>query len=561
MWIPRFAILCVVAMGSTAFARDNNPAKTFERAAQRSTLNQATTKPFHLKALLAPSLERDAGSNRTGEVEIWWASPTRWKQEVRSPEFHQIAIVDGNVQWQKNEGQYYPEWLRETAVALITPVPNLHEVLAQLESADVKRLAGTTDFSWTMMSTDGSVQKGMGCGLALNDRTGLLVYGGCLGWGAEFKDYSDFHGRMVANTVSVGSPEVTAKITTLEDLGNVPPDFFDAQASGGDHPLLETVIVPEASLRKSLLQMEVPAWPPLQDGPLEGVLTTGVVVDRAGRVREVGIIVSDNPGVNEAAEKAISAMQFAPYLQNGIPVQVVSRITMPFKSVRPAGVETFDSARAYFERGRQVCCPSAHTGSPYVLQAEFQATLKDGSVENGQYVDTWKSEEDWRREATIGESRYVRTRHGDTWYELAEGPDAPLLRLVFQLIEPIPAMDTFVESDWRIKRDTVGGVKTVRVLSGYEAPDGTLDPEHARGFWFDEDGNLQKTYFMGLESRRYDFRSFNGAEIPQVTRVIQDDNQVMWIHVTQVAAASNIPESIFKLPGHEWTRAFTSEVR
>jgi hypothetical protein len=37
---------------------------------------------------------------------------------------------------------------------------------------------------------------------------------------------------MVARTVSVGSPEVTAKVTTLEDLRDVPPGFFDAEATG-----------------------------------------------------------------------------------------------------------------------------------------------------------------------------------------------------------------------------------------------------------------------------------------------------------------------------------------
>jgi len=59
-------------------------------------------------------------------------------------------------------------------------------------------------------------------------------------------------------------------------------------------------------------------------------------------------------------------------------------------------------------------------------------------------------------------------------------PDAGVLRVVLKAMEPIPAIDTFVESDWRMKWDTVDGVKTIRVLAGYESPDGTLDPEQAR---------------------------------------------------------------------------------
>src|ERR1700733_11702590 len=91
------------------------------KAVERSTLDQPGTKPFHLRAVLAPSFDRDKESHRTGEVEFWWASPTRWRREVRSPEFQQIEVVDGGRDWQKNEGDYFPEWLRVIAVALVKP--------------------------------------------------------------------------------------------------------------------------------------------------------------------------------------------------------------------------------------------------------------------------------------------------------------------------------------------------------------------------------------------------------------------------------------------------------
>ncbi|HYL09738.1 MAG TPA: hypothetical protein VEU31_03290, partial [Candidatus Acidoferrales bacterium] len=370
-----------------------------------------------------------------------------------------------------------------------------------------------------------------------------------------------FHGRAVARTVSVGSPEVTAKVTELEDLRDIAPGFFDVEASGGSTVLLRTVVVEETSLRKNLLPMEPPLWPPLQDGPLEGAVTTNIVVDRTGIVREVGTIVANNPGVRAIARKAIEALRFKPYLQGGVAVQVVSRITMPFKTVRPAGVETFESAQTYFERGRRVCFPAAGSGPAYVLHAVFQAKVKAGTVENGQYVDTWKSDEEWRREASLGKSRYVRARHGEKRYQLAEGPDAPLLKLVLKAMEPIPAIDTFVESDWRIRRDSVDGVKTVRVLTGYENPDGTFDSDHARAYWFDETGRLLKTHFMGIETRRSEFEDFGGAEIAHQMKLLRNGGLAMLIHVTQVSPAGNVPANTFELRGHEWSRAFTDEVR
>jgi hypothetical protein len=205
--------------------------------------------------------------------------------------------------------------------------------------------------------------------------------------------------------------------------------------------------------------------------------------------------------------------------------------------------------------------PAARKGPAYVLQATFQAGVKGGTVETGQYTDTWLSDDKWRREATIGKSHFVRTRDGDKRYLLAEGPDAALLQLVLKVTEPIPDITTFWEGDWRIKRDAVGGVGAIRVLAGYEAPDGVLDPEQGRAYWFDETGRLLKMYTMGLETQRSDFQDFGGAQVAHEIRVLHNGSLGMLIRVTQIIPAGAIPESAFKVGGHEWAHSFTDEVR
>jgi hypothetical protein len=64
-------------------------------AAKKSTLDQPGTHPFHLRAVLAPSFPRDAGSGRSGEIEIWWQAPGVYRREIRSAGFHQVEIVNG----------------------------------------------------------------------------------------------------------------------------------------------------------------------------------------------------------------------------------------------------------------------------------------------------------------------------------------------------------------------------------------------------------------------------------------------------------------------------------
>jgi hypothetical protein len=158
-----------------------------KKAVEKSTLDQPGTRPFHLKAAYAPSFERDRSLHRVGEIEIWWQSPTRWRREVSSPEFHQIAIVDGARQWQKNDGDYFPEWLRELAVAIVRPVPLPMDVLlSRVKTAEVRRMRFPTkeqrvfaeqiNLNWEKTTGLGDAQSNGKGDLALTN--GSLFYAG-----------------------------------------------------------------------------------------------------------------------------------------------------------------------------------------------------------------------------------------------------------------------------------------------------------------------------------------------------------------------------------------------
>ncbi len=154
-------------------------AAKIKKAVERITLDQSGTPPFHLKAILAPSFERDKDSGRNGEVEIWWASPDRWKREVRCAQFHQIQIVNAGREWQKNEGDYFPEWLREMATELITPVPDVQDVLAHVKTAEVKQMFGQLNIDWIVNTGTADVRNIERAGLVLtaNCRSALGLIG------------------------------------------------------------------------------------------------------------------------------------------------------------------------------------------------------------------------------------------------------------------------------------------------------------------------------------------------------------------------------------------------
>jgi outer membrane biosynthesis protein TonB len=72
----------------------------------------------------------------------------------------------------------------------------------------------------------------------------------------------------------------------------------------------------------------------VKSGPLEGVATAEIVLDREGKVRQVGPVVSANNDLNDFTRQQIEAMRFKPFIQDGVPVQVLTRITLSFKTSR-----------------------------------------------------------------------------------------------------------------------------------------------------------------------------------------------------------------------------------
>jgi len=565
-------LLSSFVVASCARARSEDLSGQVKKAVEKCTLDQPGTKPFHLRATFAPSFERDKDSHHEGAIEIWWESPTRWRREVRAPDFHQVEIVDGTNRWQKNDGDYFPEWLRQLAVAIVDPVPlPMDALLQRVKGAEVKTMRlpsktngqlsfnEQTNLNWdpTGVSENAAVN-GKGYLALLN---GQLSYTGGPGWDGQYHDFRNFHGRSVAYTVSSGEVEATAKINLLEDLAATPSGLFDTSAAGGDRQLIETAVLDESELRKNLAPSDKQFdWPPVLDGPLEGVVWTEVVLDRTGKIREMIPPISDNPGLKDAADHGFRAMQFKPFLRDGIPIQVTGRLSVRFKTTRPAGVETFDTARNYFARGRKSSYLAAAAKSPYSLSAEFQVATSTG-VQTGRYEDTWISATAWKREAWVGNSHFARSQAGDQTYLLSEGPDAPILRLMVMLLEPVPAEDTMTESDWKIRHDTIDGAKTIRVSRGAVLANGDLDPTNSQAFWFDENGAVIKAHTNGLDLAPFGIEAYDGVGVARQINVMKEGKLAARITIKSIApAATNSPKD-FKLKGHEWRRAFTAEVR
>jgi hypothetical protein len=305
------------------------------KSAKKSTLDQPGTHPFHMRATLAPSMERDKASNRTGEIEFWWKAPGQYRRELRAPGFHQVEIVSDGRVWQKNEGDYMPDWLDETANAMLHPLPAESNAMHGAPPELMKTMMESTYLNWEKplpMDMQPSKED-----VAVSDATGLLFYDGGLGWGALFKDYAIFHGRDFPLAVSNGSPEVTAKIVQMEDLKSVPANWFDAATPGGDPNPIRFVAIDSTDLSADLAEPP-PAlvWPDVPNTRSDGVIWTELVLDRNGHIREPFSTISDNPAINDFMHAYLVDLHFKPVIQDGQPVQVVRRVVLHFNLGQPA---------------------------------------------------------------------------------------------------------------------------------------------------------------------------------------------------------------------------------
>jgi hypothetical protein len=240
---------------------------------------------------------------------------------------------------------------------------------------------------------------------------------------------------------------------------------------------------------------------------------------------------------------------------------VSARMGQASAASTPAGAASPGDATAYFDHARTLGFPASGQTTPYLLRAEFTTRASSGAVTTGTYTDTWGNDKQWRREAVIGESRFVRSRNGRKWYRLDDGPDAALLQFVLTALEPLPETSSGHMGDWKMQRDPATDEASTRVWRGKEKPDGTPDPQDFEAYWFNGSGQLIRSYLNGLEVRREDFQDFNGVHVARQLQVILAGKVGMKIDVTVLQPLGSVDSKIFTMKGNDWRREHTTEVR
>lgn len=508
-------LFCTVLLLATPI-RSTDDSELFQRvlahASSISTLTQPGVAPFHLK--LSARETRQNLPEYHGEVELWWETPEKWRREVRTAAFSQIAVRDGQGYYESNSAAYLPFWLHELIQESVDPIPLSELVREHVELT--KR--GCAEWQEPYPKGDGTAYVHHSiCFNADGTVSELLTPTVAVLLG----DYQQYENKEIARSITVwpgGSGEIHATVDTLEPLKQDDSLF----ALPGSTPFASRLRF--LSAIESYLQLDTEAspsltWPVVHNFPATGVMAVNVKLDREGAVREIGTIVSTNHVLTDAARQQILKWKFKPYLVDGSPVQVNATLAIHFEakmellgtSGKALPVEPFLDR---MKKSRELSDLRTISSTPFHLHA----TLQEASRPSGTYDEIWESPEKWRREIHLGAITVLDSRNGEETSHKLTGANraSPEIMYLLDLLVAGHFPDRHYEvyeADWGQSAVTFAGFDTVRVARGKVDKDN--QPISGQAYWFDSSGLLRGDYEQPTTTTYSEFLAWNNKQVPR----------------------------------------------
>jgi hypothetical protein len=357
------AVLLTCILKSSASTNDQDKTAALPEvtanAIKLSKITAPGSKPFHLKAVVSEPGNRT--SDYKGEIEEYWMAPDRWRRTVKTADFSQTIIVNGDNVYEQSAGAYYPFWLRNIVTALFDLVPDDFTPKSDVQvrnPTESERPPLSTIERTTASGSCSRWDEKVGASPAQNSVFTTICFAGderlltalfTPYFHAEFQSYSEFTHKKVARRL-VEAPEpgtrIEARVTELSELRKAEESIFSVPRSTPDNARVHSVRIRESDARKVLLNSPEIAWSPVHDGRTSGVLSMMVYVDKDGKVRETWALNSDNPFPQAQARKEVLKWRFKPLEREGVPVQMEVLLTFPFQTAVVDPIPLFSDAEA-----------------------------------------------------------------------------------------------------------------------------------------------------------------------------------------------------------------------
>jgi hypothetical protein len=352
----RFAAVLLFTVNAMCFGqirRSSIPiGDAVDTALKKSSLTGENARPFHVRVVV--SEPENPQSPYQGTIEEWWTSADQWRREVTAKGgMKQTIVVVNGKKSEKDEGDYFPLWLRSFVMALFDPVPD----------TAAWKAAGMTIDQITMPNGAKSdacarAQSKIGVGDRATDAfsnvcfdgEGRLKFVGSPRFSMEFHDYRKFGKKEIAHNFADDPEPGTAlvgEIVQLDDGKGAATDIYALLATDDDR--FRSIAVSPAQLEQMTAGTMPVAWPPVNSGNTRGRLAMYISIDSEGQVREAWPLNSDNAGLEDSAREQVKEWKIKPLRdRDGNPIQVDGGLGFSFETVigSPVPVLTDEEARA-----------------------------------------------------------------------------------------------------------------------------------------------------------------------------------------------------------------------
>ena len=299
-----------------------------KHAIEQSQLTLPGSQPFHLKAKVFESSDRENDSHNA-EIEEHWVAPGKWRRTIKTADFSEVLIVNGATTAERITGDYYPNWLRTIVNGIFDPGARLQNVNMSASSDNPMIGGEQVCRRFMFLASNPPVTNKVFSTYCFQDD--LIASIGVPGYEISYADYKKFGEKQVARKLGEyieSGTELRADIYVLEAL-QAPDDSLFKSDQPSIAPL-RTILISEATLRGLAVSAPDMHWPTLTSGRNPGTLSIYVCIDRQGHVRETLPLNSDNPIMTAAAREQVLNWQFKPAINQGEPVQVESILTFAY---------------------------------------------------------------------------------------------------------------------------------------------------------------------------------------------------------------------------------------
>jgi hypothetical protein len=290
--------------------------------------------PFHAEMKISGAKKEP---QYEGSIIVDWASPTKYRLEVRSVNFHQVQIVDGEQIEEHSDGDFYPGWLHSFVTALLSPMFVKPLLLEPKASIGASRSSNGTTVKLCVDRNDspGGIRNDMvWSGICVNGE-GLLLHASNFGAWIDFSDQKKFAGKQVARSysISTGSYEqINGKLNSLRELQPAELTGIRVLQTTPPGKRIGFAFISTKDEEARLESAKPFTWLSVREGKSEGFMIVKALTDTTGQVRETSKYNSDNAELEEAGRQAALGYKFKPMEVDGVPVEIEMPLVLHFTS-------------------------------------------------------------------------------------------------------------------------------------------------------------------------------------------------------------------------------------